>query len=299
MQGPEGPQGPQGEQGEALNWANVIIEHELDDAVYALAVSYLDPRDDRRYYSVFCSGFAAHYTSAIWTNAHCVDAGQELLDELAVLDAYLFVQRAGSIGGETEGFHPITDMWKHPDYDGTTRSEDVGLVAIEGEVLHVLNLLPREFVDDLSIGQPLGTIGFPGELDGEGGSGDRRVTPTFKDGVLSALRLRDGGEDSHVEVQYNVDATGGTSGSAVFDHNGWVIALNHAGIEARIPVAGGDTILIGVGSLDLGIRVDEAWDLIDDLEAGLSAPAQAPRQDYPHGGYQPFPANWNGETIRP
>ena len=120
--------------------------------------------------------------------------------------------------------------------------------------------------------------------------------------MLSALRLIDGGEASHVEVQYNTDTTGGTSGSAVFDHNGWVIALNYAEMRKDIPIAGGDTISIGVGSLNLGIRVDEAWDLIDHLE---SARAQAPRMNadsrraYPSATYRPFPENWNGEVIVP
>ena len=246
--------------------------------------------------------FAAYYTSAIWTNAHCVDGAQEILVDWADLDVELFVVRAGT-RLRRAGTYPILDrMWKHPDYDGTTRSEDVGLIDIDGTVPTVLNLLPRDMAESLVIGQPLGTLGFPGELGVTGGDAGGMAIPTFKDGVLSALRLIDGGEASHVEVQYNTDTTGGTSGSAVFDHNGWVIALNHAEMRKDIPIAGGDTISIGVGSLNLGIRVDEAWDLIDHLE---SARAQAPRMNadsrraYPSATYRPFPENWNGEVIVP
>lgn len=298
--GPQGPQGPAGADGEPLNWSNVIIEDEVDDGVYALAFSYLYPREQQRYYRVFCTGFAAHYASMIWTNAHCVDGAQEILEDWADLDVSLFVRRASVRGGEAGGSYRIREMWKHPDYDGTTNSEDVGLVSIDGNVRHALNLLPRELADDLAVGQPLGSIGFPGELRGEGGSVDRKLIPTFKGGVLSALRLIGEGEAPHVELQYDLDATGGTSGSAVFDHNGWVIGIHHASAVTRIPIMGGDTINVGAGSIILGVRVDEAWDLIDHLEGGgvrMPPPAATARRG--SAVYQPFPDNWNGDTIRP
>ena len=155
-------------------------------------------------------------------------------------------------------------------------------------------------VEDLGVGQPVGTLGFPGELGAFGGAADNTITSTFKDGVLSALRLIDTGEEPHVEVQFNVDATGGTGSSPVVDHNGWVIALNHAGPEVRVMDIEGNTVRIALGSLDKGIRVDEAWDLIDHLG---SAPARmaglrsAPRPFYPSDAYQPYPEKWNGETV--
>ena len=96
---------------------------------------------------------------------------------------------------------------------------------------------------------------------------------------------------------------GGTSGSAVFDHQGWVVAVNHAGSVTRVPIPGGDTISVGAGSLNFGIRVDAVWDFLDVLEGSAQAPAflddPVRQRAYPHETYQPFPANWNGETLVP
>ena len=315
--GPEGPQGPAGQdgqdgatgpQGETLNWADVLAEYRIEEATYVLGVDYTDPRDGVRYFDMFCTGFAAYYTGTVWTNAHCVDAALELSDDLVGIpgvDPRFFIVQAGTrLGGLDDAHYEILldRHWKHPDYDGTPGSEDIGLLDIRGELPVLMNLLPRRFADAITVGQPVGTLGFPGELRATGGAHEGRVTATFKDGTVSALRLIDAGEDPHVEVQYNFDTTGGTSGSAVFDHDGWIVAVNHASTLARITDTAGDTLRVRQGSLSHGIRVDAVWDFLDVLEAGGQAPPEghAPRQpSYPHDTYQPFPRDWNGKTIRP
>ena len=231
--GPEGPPGSDGSdgsdgpaQGLALGtWgsvgpADVIGEARLDEASYAIGFAYTDPRDDGRYYASFCTGFAAYYTKAIWTNAHCVDSLAELLVAFADFDPEPMVFQSGTRLGGSESYKIVGDGWKHPDYDGTTKSEDVGLLVIVGQVPVVMDLLPREMFGELSVGQPIGTLGYPGELRATGGDARDHAIPTFKDGVVSALRLMDSGESSHVEVQHNFDTSGGTSGSAIFDHDG-------------------------------------------------------------------------------
>ena len=300
-QGPQGPQGddgqtgPQGPQGELLVWADVLAEHRIEEAVYSIGFWYTSSRDNNRYFAAFCTGFAAHYDSAVFTNAHCVEAGRGYLERFAQSDPQLSVLRAGTL--ESDHVPVEGEGVLHPDYDGTTGSEDVGIFRIDGTVPHKLKLLPQDMVPFVTVGQPIGTLGFPGELGPIFGDARRIAVPTFKDGIISALRLREGGEASHVEIQYNFDTTGGTSGSAVFDHLGYVVAINHAGVVTRIPIAGGDTINVGTGSLDYGIRVDEAWDLIAHIEASASAPDRPAPTPYPHAEYRPFPENWNGETV--
>ena len=297
--GQTGPQGAQGPQGEMLNWADVIVRSRIAEAVYAVGLHFDSSSGDRTY-SFIGSGFAAHAPDAIWTNAHVVRSLKTNIDQLteAGRNPAPFVVRAGTEVGGSEAYGIVGEGEVHPDYDGTPATEDVGLLRIDGSWNVGLDLLPRDMVDDLDIGQPVGTLGFPGSLTRLDRDAGRPPAATFKDGVVSALRLVDGGEAPHVEVQYNFDATGGTSGSPVFDHNGWVVAVNHAGIETRAVHVDGGAVRIGIGSYDFGIRVDEVWDLIAHLEPDGDQPVAA--QVYPRrysGSYRPFPENWNGETV--
>ena len=98
---------------------------------------------------------------------------------------------------------------------------DVGVFFLDDNLSGeggVLSLIPREHVDGLRIGQPVATLGFPAELEFTGRDADNTVNATFKDGTISALRIRGSGDAEYVEVQYNFNTTGGTSGSPVFDH---------------------------------------------------------------------------------
>ena len=157
------------------------------------------------------TGFSARYSEALWTNAHVVEVLQErveLLDSLNGKPEPVVVRAGTELGGE--GTYDILGSgWLHPEYDPEDLlTEDIGLLDIDGTLPHGLELLPLSMINDIDIGQPVGTLGFPGELGIAEGNADDLATPTFKDGMVSALRRLDAGETSHVEVQYDFDATG-------------------------------------------------------------------------------------------
>ena len=103
-------------------------------------------------------------------------------------------------------------------------------------------------------------------------------------------------------VQHNLDLSGGTSGSPIFDHEGWIVAVNNAGTEALvIDQRTGEPRRVPSGNIGFGIRVDEAWDFIEWVDSGLAKPIAGvqgvhpkalPRSSYPHPAYQPFPPGW-------
>lgn len=76
------------------------------------------------------------------------------------------------------GRPPLLDeVWVHPDYNDTTRSEDIGLIAIDGTFPVGFEFVPHEHTDAISIGQPVARPSFPGELGVGKAEGNGRVTP--------------------------------------------------------------------------------------------------------------------------
>ena len=239
----------------------------LEAGVFGIGVLFDNPSGSRRL-SLIGTGFNAHYSNALWTNAHVVQGLEERLDILSDRNPEAVAFRSGSMLRGRDAYVIPDPGLIHPAYDPTGAvgdTPDVGVFFLddnlsgEGEE-GVLSLIPREHVDGLCIGQPVATLGFPAELQFTGGDADNTVNATFKDGTISALRIQGSGDAEYVEVQYNFNTTGGTSGSPVFDQHGWVIAVHFANIEADLDER------VPVGSLNFGMRVDALWDFIDFIE---------------------------------
>lgn len=305
-QGERGPQGPAGEPGEFLNWADVIEKSKIEDAVYAIGYRAIGIN------FLIGTGFSAHYTNVIWTNAHVVLGLMDALTLLRLLelDARPFAVKSGTpIGGSST--YELNRYWAHPEYNGTTFSPDIGMLTIEGRFASMPALLPREMARDLRVGQPVATMGFPGEIEAL-----NTTVPlaTFKEGTISALRpFRQDAVPVRPEnnrfVQHNLDLSPGTSGSPIFDHTGWIVAVNNAGTETLvIDQASGMPQRVPSGNIGFGIRVDEMWDFIDWLEASSAKAVVSnravslnpfPQRRYSYPAYRPFPTGWNGRTITP
>lgn len=303
VQGAQGVAGPQGPAGEPLNWADVIEEGQLNDATYAIGYQVLG------FNFVVGSGFNAHFSDVIWTNAHVVRGLIKGLASVRHLDPLPFAVKTGTeISGSDS--YALNTYIEHPEYNGTVASPDVAVLIVEADFGQVPSFLPRNMARNLRVGQPIGTIGFPGEIADPFTS---FPIATFKDGTISALRPygteRPSADNSRV-VQHNLDLSGGTSGSLIFDHEGFIIAVNNAGTERLVfDQHTGRPQRIPSGNIGFGIRVDDVWRLVDLGESGTSARTAVSgrrilmrsltSQDYPHATYQPFPENWNGETILP
>ena len=300
--GEQGRQGPSGEPGQYLNWADVIEDSGLDQAIYAIGYRV------RGGYVLIGTGFNAQYTNAIWTNAHVVIGLGRAFVALQDLNPQLLAVKSGTRVGGRDTYN--LNSWEvrlHPAYDGTLDSPDIGLLFSEDDEFN-LNpplFLPRELALDLRVGQPIATQGFPGEI-----AALNSTVPlaTFKDGTISALRpfrsdLVSVSPANNRVVQHNLDLSPGTSGSPIFDHEGWIVAVNHAGNETlvidqntRAPAR------VSHGNIGFGIRVDEVWSFIDWLEEEAAAkvalkgrPASfkpVPQRPYPHPAYRPFPVGW-------
>ena len=291
--GPQGPRGPQGETGEPFDWGEVVESENLEAGVFGIGVLFDHPSGSRRI-SLIGTGFNAEYSNALWTNAHVVQGLEERLDILSDRNPEAFAFRSGSMLRGQDAYVIPDPGLIHPAYDPTEAigdTPDVGVFFLDDMLAEEgLSILPREHVDGLRIGQPVATLGFPGELQFTGRDADNTVNATFKDGTISALRIRGSGDAEYVQVQYNFNITAGTSGSPVFDQHGWVIAVHFSNIEADLDER------VPVGSLNFGMRVDAIWDFIECC----TTPAAMPLRDggrplhqrtYPFTEYQPFPEN--------
>lgn len=305
-----GPAGPQGEPGETLDWSAVIEDQNLDGAVYAIGVQV----QGKNY--VLGSGFVAHFWNAIWTNASVVQAVLISTGFIDHLNPRAFAVKSGTEVGGSDTYW-LRYFWVHPDYDGTDGSPDAALLTIDANLTDLPFFLPRDQAQGLNVGQPIGTIGFPEELSGEAVN---VPIATFRDGTISALRpFGDevpAPENSRV-IQHNLDLPGRTSGSLIFDHQGYIVGMNFAGIFRVVyDDQTGQPARVPSNNPGLALRVDELWRLYDLARgAGRAVPdvsaADAsgrhvdvplllvPEQDYPHESYLPFPKNWNGETVLP
>jgi len=251
------------------------------------------------------SGFNAHYTDAIWTNAHVANGLSQVLRDLAAYNPTPFAVKSGTVVGGSDTY--VLDLfYTHPDYTGGTNSPDIAILVVSGVFTSPPAFLPREFTTALRVGQPIATMGFPGEIQS---LNTTIPIASFKDGTISAMRPFNPATTSITAennkfVQHNLDLSGGSSGSPIFDQAGWIIAINNSGTERlTIDATTGAPTRIPSGNIGFGIRSDEAWRLVDLFSSSkpviLNEPTRSSKKFVGSGRYFPFPVNWNGLTVFP
>ena len=107
--GQRGPQGSEGDPGQFLNWADVIEESQLDDAIYAIGYQVVGTN------FLIGTGFSAHFPDVIWTNAHVVLG---LIDALTFLrdidlDGKPFAVKSGTLIGGSATYE-LNRYWTTP-----------------------------------------------------------------------------------------------------------------------------------------------------------------------------------------
>ena len=270
-------------EGQIGDWSGIV--HSLQYSVYAVvAFIWNESYSDDDFFAFIGTGFAVDSETLV-TNGHVIDAlieWDDIVEDFNRTDgtewisSWMMVQNLTTSLNESNFFFSIS-YWQHPEWDGDTRSPDIGLLYIwEGYISRRVTLATSSEARRLKVGAPIATLGFPGELQGGDDLSNLFPIATFKDGTISALRPRFEDEsysaprDTYI-VQHNLDLSGGTSGSPIFDASGKVVAINNAGIEADFSGMGidGDWPRINQSALDFGIRADKIHELLD--QAGVAA----------------------------
>ncbi len=263
------------------DWSGVVSS--LQRSVYAvLVLIWREPySEDDSIFSFAGTGFAVE-SETIVTNGHVIDGLVDWDDYIKDFNrrnrtewysTWIVVQNLTTNLVSQSNFFLISTYWTHPEWNGNTKSPDVGTLHIwEGYISRRVTLATSSAARRLRVGAPIATLGFPGELQG-GNLSNLYPIATFKSGTISALRPRDEDQsysaprDTYI-VQHNFDTTGGTSGSPIFDTSGRVVAINNAGMEAQFSIEG-DWPRITQGSLGFGIRADKIHELL--RRAGVAA----------------------------
>ena len=216
------------------------------------------------------------------TNAHVVDALFDLNEDVRQFNlkygtsldyVWVVVQNGTTTLRENSTYFAIGTAYVHDDWANNVASPDVGGLLVHGGTLpRTITVVSSADALNLRVGQPLATLGFPGEL--QGGELDNFFPiATFKVGTLSALRPPDSGGSHAVRdmylVQHNLDLSGGTSGSPILNAAGRVVAVNNAGYENIVLSVGGEPVRVPQTALNFGIRADKIRELFGEM--GVSA----------------------------
>ena len=285
------------------DWSGVVSS--MERSVYAvIAFMWNESYSiDDDFYAFIGTGFAVASTTLV-TNAHVIEGLVDWSDFISDYNrenrtewksAWAVVQNLSTSLSVGSNFFFIDWALSHDDWDGDTRSPDVGLLEVyEAYISRRVTLATSSAARQLKAGAPIATLGFPGEL--QGGDDPYNFFPiaTFKSGTISALRPRfedlwySAPRDTYI-IQHDFDTTGGTSGSPIFDASGRVVAINNAVMEAQFSTEG-DWPRITQGSLGFGIRADKIHELLN--EEGVAAKPTT------HANFSALASRLEGRDIR-
>ena len=273
--GDPGPQGPPGLSGTTPNW--VPIAEKYQSLVYAIVyVIYGASGETAENAGFIGTAFAVSSVGWLATNAHIAKALADLDSVSAQFNRKVFkyAVRANSKVDDRSTL-VIIERLIHLNWNSTALSPDLALLGVrhlDGSVTNIptAELLPSASATTLQVGQPIATIGFPGEI-----AYLVRLSPpipTFKNGTISALRPYVEGPDvpkpeDLFMVQHNLDLSPGTSGSPIFNAEGQVIAVNNASTQSiAFHIQTGEPQRISIASIGFGIRIDELDALLNQLQ---------------------------------
>jgi hypothetical protein len=194
------------------------------------------------------------------TNAHVAKGLIDFISNYDMTGIKLIAVRDGGRINVDNSFE-LDSFAIHQEYDSTKQyTYDFSLLTIKSGVLtDTCNFESTQQLYNLAIGDPIYTVGFPGEANDL-----NTIQPiaTYKDGTISALRPFDpdrtpASSQTNVVIQHNFNTSGGTSGSPVFNNSGKVIGIHNSGEYEFIRNSDGTVTRVPVASIGYAIRIDQ------------------------------------------
>ena len=155
----------------------------------------------------------------------------------------------------------VTHVQVHKDYGavGTSYDPDVAVFTVNGKHDSYFKLADQTTLENLKSGVPIAFLGFPSEyLEKENVNIDNPVA-SMQSGIVVAVSdfdMKDAGGAGNFLLRHNLPATGGASGSPIFNRNGEVIALLYGGNIIGQVKKGNVTRAPSAAQINFGVRVD-------------------------------------------
>lgn len=137
------------------------------------------------------------------------------------------------INGAYHKSYPISYVQIHRDYGAVNSSfdPDVAVLTIDGKHDVLFKLADADALGALKSGEPIAFLGFPMEnMHNDNVNIDNPVA-SMQSGIVVAVSdfdMKDAGPSGNYLIRHNLPATGGASGSPIFNQNGEVVALLYA-----------------------------------------------------------------------
>lgn len=138
------------------------------------------------------------------------------------------------INGKQNVSVPVTKVQVHRKYgmSDTKFNPDVALLTVGSKVNDCFPVANRNSLKSMKQGMPIAFLGFPMENLTAGNVNCEAPVATMQTGIVSALsdfEMKDVGFEGNYLIRHNLPSTGGASGSPIFNTDGEVVALLHAG----------------------------------------------------------------------
>lgn len=153
-----------------------------------------------------------------------------------------------------------THVQIHKDYgrSGTNYNPDVALLTISGSHDNYFKLADRPTLENLKSGTPIAFLGFPSENLAQSNVNIDNPVASMQSGIVVAstdFDMKDAGKNNQF-LRHNLPATGGASGSPIFNRKGEVVALLYGGNTITQIKNGRITRAPSAAQINFAVRAD-------------------------------------------
>lgn len=180
---------------------------------------------------------------------------------LQVIDMIKDIHADIIINGTRKKSYSVTHIQIHKDYGvaGKNTVPDIAVLTIQGTHDNCFKLADQKTLGRLKSGVPIAFLGFPMENLEYDNVNIENPVASMQSGIVVAVsdfEMKDAGSSGNFLLRHNLPATGGASGSPIFNQKGEVLALLFSGNVIGQINLGKVERAPSAAMINFGVRVD-------------------------------------------